>query len=587
MLRGRAGKRRDDDRAVPGHRHPVHRRTGISAGRSVAGGEADEVQRVDQLLRARDAHRSRTHQSRRAGAGRRWSSVRRAAASDPRRWRQPRVERNDDARRSGDPGARPAERSPRADLDAAAGRRKGDAHGGRQGHGRHGGRQADRHASRCRRRCRTTRQRCDWTSASSSSTSRSWSTIQCLATRSSKSTTTTTRTPTSATSRSRCTIVQKLGGMPILDITLRNARMYNPYVVMPVPDNVERAYAAAAPDPQANVDIQKAGTGVFFVTGASHNSIAVEFKDYVAVIESPLGDNRAVPMFEAVRKQFPNKRIRYLINSHNHFDHAGGLRDAVAEGTTIVTAQANKPYYEKVLINQHTVNPDRLQKTAPTKKPSVEAVTDKRVLHRRHADAGALQDPGEQSRRHDADCLLPEGQDPGRGRHVESARAAERAGADGGRRGRAARISGTTSSDSNSTSRRSRRFTDGSFRSQTSAGPSVRRRQRRIDPVAWSAGAGRRSNPVRPGAPVESRDRRWSALGRLAWCHLCSQPLHPLRRAAEHLLGKPPERQHVLVDLGVVDVVRHSREVLAAADCDRVLICASVSHGRRSRAWPA
>ncbi len=175
-------------------------------------------------------------------------------------------------------------------------------------------------------------------------------------------------------------IVQKLGGFPLLDVTLKNARMYNPYVVVPVPDNVERAYAANAPDPQATVDVQKAGTGVYFVTGASHNSLAVEFKDYVAVVESPLGDNRAVPMFEAVRMQFPNKKIRYVINTHHHFDHSGGLRDAVAEGTTIVTDQANKPYYETVLVNKHTVNPDRLQKTAPARKPSIEAVADKRVF---------------------------------------------------------------------------------------------------------------------------------------------------------------------------------------------------------------
>ena len=175
-------------------------------------------------------------------------------------------------------------------------------------------------------------------------------------------------------------IVQKLGGFPLLDVTLKEARMYNPYVVVPVPDNVERAYAANTPDPQANVEIRRAGTGVYLVTGASHNSVAVEFKDYVAVIESPLGDNRAVPMFDAVRKQFPTKRIRYVINTHQHFDHSGGLRDAIAEGTTIVTARANKPYYEKVLVNTHTVNPDRLQKTAPTKKPSVEAMTDKRVF---------------------------------------------------------------------------------------------------------------------------------------------------------------------------------------------------------------
>ena len=175
-------------------------------------------------------------------------------------------------------------------------------------------------------------------------------------------------------------IVQKLGGFPILDVTVKNARMYNPYVVVPTPDNVEQAYAAHAPDPQSRVDVQKAATGVYFVTGASHNSLAVEFKDYVAVIESPLGDTRAVPMFEAVKKQFPSKKIRYVINTHHHFDHAGGLRDAVAEGTTILTYRDNKPYYEKVLANRHTANPDRMQKTAPAKKVSVEAVMDKRVL---------------------------------------------------------------------------------------------------------------------------------------------------------------------------------------------------------------
>jgi glyoxylase-like metal-dependent hydrolase (beta-lactamase superfamily II) len=175
-------------------------------------------------------------------------------------------------------------------------------------------------------------------------------------------------------------IVQKLGGFPVLDVTVRTARMYNPYVVVPIPDNVEQAYAANAADPQSKVEIQNAGTGVYFVTGASHNSVAVEFKDYVAVIESPLGDNRAVPMFEAVKKQFPGKKIRYVINTHHHFDHAGGLRDAVAEGATILTYRDNKPYYDKALANRHGISPDRLQKIAPARKPAVEALADKRVL---------------------------------------------------------------------------------------------------------------------------------------------------------------------------------------------------------------
>ena len=175
-------------------------------------------------------------------------------------------------------------------------------------------------------------------------------------------------------------IVQKLGGFPILDITVTNARMYNPYVVVPIPDNVEQAYSAASRDPQSTIDIQKAGTGVYFVTGATHNSVVVEFKNYVAVVESPVGDNRAAPMFDAIRKQFPHKKIRYVINTHHHFDHTGGLRYVVAENATILTSRDNKPYYDRVLSFRHTVNPDRLEKTAPLRKPSVEAVLDKRVV---------------------------------------------------------------------------------------------------------------------------------------------------------------------------------------------------------------
>lgn len=162
-------------------------------------------------------------------------------------------------------------------------------------------------------------------------------------------------------------IVQKFRGSPILDVTVTGARMYNPYVVIPTPDNVEQAYAGNAADPQSKVEIQKAGTGVWFVTGASHNSVAVEFKDCIALFESPVGENRAGPLFEALKRQFPTKKIRYVINSHHHFDHAGGLRHVVAEGATILTYRDNKPYYDKVLVSGG-------------RKPRVEGVLEKRVL---------------------------------------------------------------------------------------------------------------------------------------------------------------------------------------------------------------
>jgi glyoxylase-like metal-dependent hydrolase (beta-lactamase superfamily II) len=106
--------------------------------------------------------------------------------------------------------------------------------------------------------------------------------------------------------------------------------------------------------------------------------VAVEFKDYVALVEAPLNDERTLAVIAAVKKTIPNKPVKYVVNTHNHFDHSGGLRAAVAEGATIITQAANKPYYEKVWASPHTLSPDRLAKSP--KQPKVEAVLDKRVL---------------------------------------------------------------------------------------------------------------------------------------------------------------------------------------------------------------
>jgi glyoxylase-like metal-dependent hydrolase (beta-lactamase superfamily II) len=168
-------------------------------------------------------------------------------------------------------------------------------------------------------------------------------------------------------------IVQKQGGFPVLDLTITKTDPNNPYAVFPVPDSVEKAAPAGV-----KVETQKVSDGVWYLTGGTHHSVAVEFKNYIALVECPLNDDRAVAVIEAVKKIIPNKPIRFAVNSHHHFDHAGGLRACVAEGATILTAAENKPYYEKVWAMPHTLHPDRLAKVP--KKAAIEAVADKRVL---------------------------------------------------------------------------------------------------------------------------------------------------------------------------------------------------------------
>jgi glyoxylase-like metal-dependent hydrolase (beta-lactamase superfamily II) len=114
----------------------------------------------------------------------------------------------------------------------------------------------------------------------------------------------------------------------------------------------------------------KLADGVVHMGGGSHNSLAVEFKDYVVVIEGPLSNQRTNAVVAEVKKTFPNKPIRYVVNTHNHFDHLGGIRGYVAEGATVLTDERNRNFYQRVVLapQPRTLSPDRLSQRpiAPT-----------------------------------------------------------------------------------------------------------------------------------------------------------------------------------------------------------------------------
>jgi len=61
-----------------------------------------------------------------------------------------------------------------------------------------------------------------------------------------------------------------------------------------------------------------------------------------------------------VKTLAPGKPIRYVVNSHGHFDHSGGVRAAVAEGATVVTSAANVPYFERAFATPNALRPDRM-----------------------------------------------------------------------------------------------------------------------------------------------------------------------------------------------------------------------------------
>jgi len=128
-----------------------------------------------------------------------------------------------------------------------------------------------------------------------------------------------------------------------------------PNAGLTVPDAARNATV-----PAVTVTSTRLGDGLWLIGGGTHNSVAIEFRDHVAVIEGPLNEARSLAVIGEVTRLIPNKPVRFVINTHHHWDHLGGLRTFVHEGATIVTHDNNKAYYQEVLRPRPWVlQPDR------------------------------------------------------------------------------------------------------------------------------------------------------------------------------------------------------------------------------------
>src|SRR5213596_3648543 len=185
-------------------------------------------------------------------------------------------------------------------------------------------------------------------------------------------------------------IVQTQDGFPSLDINISSVTA-NPSVDIAVPDAVRNFTP-----PPVRVETKQMGDGVWYLTGATHHSLVVEMKDHIVVVDVPNNVARAtavlakakelVPnnvarasaVLAKAKELVPNKPIRYVVTSHHHWDHLGGIRMAMNEGATIVTHQTNKAFLERVAKTPHTINPDPL---ATSKKGAkVQAVGENYVI---------------------------------------------------------------------------------------------------------------------------------------------------------------------------------------------------------------
>jgi len=104
--------------------------------------------------------------------------------------------------------------------------------------------------------------------------------------------------------------------------------------------------------------LQELAPGVQHVVGGTHNALLVEMSDHLIVFDAPVTDLQSKWIIDAAKAKYPGKPIRYLVLTHHHMDHSGGVRAYIAEGAALVVGQGAGEHFRKVLAAPHTRNPD-------------------------------------------------------------------------------------------------------------------------------------------------------------------------------------------------------------------------------------
>lgn len=145
-----------------------------------------------------------------------------------------------------------------------------------------------------------------------------------------------------------------------------------------IPEAIRESVQSEAQVDAIQMTATELAKGVYFGATKNMNTMWVEFEDFVTVVEGPNNEKQSLETLRQIRETIGEKPIRYLVTTHHHEDHNGGIRTYAAQGTTIITHVKSEPHIREHLAYPFTLEPDRFAQSQ--QEPKIELITDRKTI---------------------------------------------------------------------------------------------------------------------------------------------------------------------------------------------------------------
>jgi glyoxylase-like metal-dependent hydrolase (beta-lactamase superfamily II) len=103
--------------------------------------------------------------------------------------------------------------------------------------------------------------------------------------------------------------------------------------------------------------------GVWDVRVGENGGAVIEFDDHLTMFEAYGNEAATFARIDLANTLVPGKEVTEVIVTHHHFDHAGGLRAAVARGLTVIAQRGNEAIFREMVARPAPVYPDALARS--------------------------------------------------------------------------------------------------------------------------------------------------------------------------------------------------------------------------------